>query len=278
MTSRTTTLTNEAGRLERFPEFPPREDMQNTSHLHLRSILTALAIHMGNRETTLVHGEVPVALTLNRWRAYRIPDLIVVPDCDVALVYEQGGYAIDRQGKAPDFVLEVASRSTGEVDYTDKKADYERFGVGEYWRFDPSGGEYHDAALAGDRLVNGVYEAIAIEDLGDGRLHGYSDVLGLYVCWEDGRLRFFDPVTESYLGSHEEAETRADEERAGREAAESRAEGAEARAEQERAERLAAESRAEDAQSRATIAENRADTAEARAAELEAELRRLRGE
>ena len=285
MTSRTTTLTKEEGRLERFPEFPPREDMQNTSHLHLRSILTALAIHMGNPETTLVHGEVPVAPTLDPWGAYRIPDLIVVPDCDVALVYEQRGYAIDRQGKAPDFVLEVASPTTGRADYTDKRADYERFGIGEYWRFDPSGGEYHDAALAGDRLVDGVYEPIAIDDLGDGRLRGYSEVLGLYVCWEDGRLRFFDPGTESYLGSHEEAEFRADEERAGRVAAESRAE-------QERAERLAAESRVEGAEVRAeqeragrVAAESRAQeeaaargAAESRAAELEAELRRMRGE
>ena len=278
MTSRTTTLTKETGRLERFPDFPPREDMQNTSHLHLRSVLTALAIHMGNPETTLVHGEVPVAPTLDPWGEYRIPDLIVVPDCDVALVYEQRGYAIDRQGKAPDFVLEVASPTTGRADYTDKRADYERFGIGEYWRFDPSGGEYHDAALAGDRLVDGVYEPIEIDDLGDGRLRGYSDVLGIYVCWEDGRLRFFDPVTESYLGSHEEAESRADEERAGREAAESRAEGAEVRAEQERAGRLAAESRAENAEARTEQERIERLAAESRAAELEAELRRLRGE
>ena len=285
MTSRTTILTKEADRLERFPDFPPREDMQNTSHLHLRSILTALAIHMGNPETTLVHGEVPVALTLDPWGAYRIPDLIVVPDCDVALVYEQRGYAIDRQRKAPDFVLEVASHSTGEADYTDKRADYERFGIGEYWRFDPSGGEYHDAALAGDRLVDGVYEPIAIDDLGDGRLRGYSNVLGLYVCWEDGRLRFFDLRTESYLRSHEEDADRLDEERAGRMAAESRAE-------QERAERLAAQSRVEGAevlaeQERAgrVAAESRAQeeaaargAAESRVAELEEELRRMRGE
>ena len=104
--------------------------------------------------------------------------------------------------------------------------------------------------------MDGVYEPIAIEDLGDGRLRGYSDVLGLYVCWEDGRLRFFDPV-ETYLYSHEEEGT-------GRTAAESRAE-------QERAERMAAEARA-------NIAQNRAETAEARAAELESELRRMRGE
>ena len=179
MTSKATTLTQEKGKLERFPDFPPREDMQNTSHLHRRSILTALAIHIGNPETTLVHGEVPVAPTLDPWEDYRIPDLIVTYNCDVTLVDEQRGYAIDRQGKAPDFVLEVASRSTGRADYTDKRADYERYGISEYWRFDPSGGEYHDAALAGDRLVDGRYEPIAIETLQEGMLRGYSDALGL---------------------------------------------------------------------------------------------------
>ena len=250
MTSKATILTKGAGKLERFPDFPPREDMQNTSHLHRRSILTALAIHIGNPETTLVHGEVPVAPTLDPWEDYRIPDLIVTYNCDVTLVDEQRGYAIDRQGKAPDFVLEVASRSTGRADYTDKRADYERYGISEYWRFDPSGGEYHDAALAGDRLVDGRYEPIAIETLQEGMLRGYSDALGLYVCWEDGRLRFFDLGTEIYLRSHDE------------ERAESMA--TQARAEEERAGRLAAQSRAA--------------AAEARAAELEAELRRLRGE
>ena len=101
MTSKATILTKGAGKLERFPDFPPREDMQNTSHLHRRSILTALAIHIGNPETTLVHGEVPVAPTLDPWEDYRIPDLIVTYNCDVTLVDEQRGYAIDRQGKAP---------------------------------------------------------------------------------------------------------------------------------------------------------------------------------
>ena len=109
------------------------------------------------------------------------------------------------------------------VDYTAKRRDYERYGAGEYWRFDPSGGEYHDAALAGDRLVDGRFEPIVIEILGDGSLRGYSEALGLYVCWEDGELRFYDPVAEDYLPGHAE-------ERAGRRAAENRAAAAEARA------------------------------------------------
>ena len=63
-------------------------------------------------------------------------------------------------------------------------------------------------------------------------------------------LRFFDPLTESYLRSHEEDAGRS-------EIAETRIGAAEARAQEEGATR---------------------GRAEARAAELEAELRRLRGE
>ena len=83
----------------------------------------------------------------------RIPDLMVVRGGDRDLIEEQRGYAIDRQGKAPGFVLEVAPPSTGRADYTDKCRDYEQFGVVEYWRFDPSGGEDHVDAISGDRLA-----------------------------------------------------------------------------------------------------------------------------
>ena len=243
MTSKATILTQEKGKLERFPDYPPREDMQNWLYLYDPGVLTSLTVHFAGAPNVTVASEVPVGPTLPVRDDARIPDLLVVRDDDCELMEEQRGYAIDRQGKAPDFVLEVASPTTGRADYTDKRADYEHFGVSEYWRFDPSGGEYHDAALAGDRLVDGVYEPIVIDSMSEGRLRGYSDALGLYVCWEDGRLRFFDPRTEGYLRSHDEAEARAGT--------------AEARAEEERAGRVAAESRL---------------------AEIETELRRLRGE
>ncbi|MYE54203.1 MAG: Uma2 family endonuclease [Chloroflexi bacterium] len=256
MTSKTTTVTQVREELERFPDYPPRDDMQNWLYLYDTSVITSLAIHYADQPDVIVASEVPVGSSLPVRDDARIPDLMFVRGGNRELMEEQRGYAIDRQGKAPDFVLEVASPTTGRVDCTDKREDYERFGVGEYWRFDPSGGEYHDAALAGDRLVNGVYEPIEIEELGEGRLRGYSEALGLYVCWEDRILRFFDPVTEQYLSSHEE-------ERAGRMAAETRAR-------EEAVTRGTAEVRAE-------AAEGRAKTAEARVAELEEELRRLRG-
>ena len=222
MTSKTTALTQVREDLERFPDFPPRDDMQNWFYLHESAIGSALAIHLRDVQNAIVVSEVPVTPSQPRGNDVRIPDLLVSFDSDLALLRGQNGYVIDSQGKAPDFVLEVASPTTGRADYTEKRADYERFGVGEYWRFDPSGGEYHDVALAGDRLVDGSYEPIEIETLDEGRLRGYSAALGLYVCWEDGMLRLFDPVAESYLRSHEEDVGRAAEEQAGRMAAETR--------------------------------------------------------
>ena len=113
-------------------------------------------------------------------------------------------------------MLEVASKTTGVVDYTAKRGDYERFGIGEYWRFDATGGDYHDAALAADRLVEGAYQPIRIDMAEDGVLRGYSDALGLYVCWEQGALRFYDPESRRYLLTHDEEAERADEEAAAR--------------------------------------------------------------
>ena len=109
------------------------------------------------------------------------------------------GYVISEIGKPPEFVLEVASESTGERDYTAKRGIYAQFGVNEYWRFDHSGGRYHDAPLAGDRLVDGRYEPIPVAEGADGIIRGYSAVLALELHWHSGLLRFWDPATGDYL-------------------------------------------------------------------------------
>ena len=223
MTSKIIALADADREFKPFPEFAPRDDMQNWNYLYKRGQASALAIHLGDGETTIAGCEIPVGPTLDRHRGIRIPDLMVSRRSRPDFILEHGGYAIDRQGKPPDFVLEVASKTTGMADYTAKRADYERYGILEYWRFDPTGGEYHDVALAGDRLVDGRYVPIVTEWLDESRCRGYSEALGLYLCWEYGDLRFYDPETGGYLRTHDEEIARAEAEADARNAETARA-------------------------------------------------------
>ena len=107
-------------------------------------------------------------------------------------------------GKPPDFVLEVASESAADHDVTGKRQLYAEIGVPEYWRFDRSGGDYYGEPLAGDRLVNGIYQPAPLSQEPDGILKGYSPALQLSLCWDRERLRFYDPEKGEYLLNLEE--------------------------------------------------------------------------
>ena len=91
--------------------------------------------------------------------------------------------------------MEIASPSTGRQDVEVKRPRYAALSIPEYWRFDETG-EFHGARLAGDRLVNGQYEPIAVEEIEKGVLQGYSTVLNLFIRWERGELRWHDLRTE----------------------------------------------------------------------------------
>lgn len=190
-----------------FPEFPPREDMQNALHLNDQGHQPALRRHLGAPQSTVVIGEVPIGWNIHtRREVIRIPDLLIAFDVDRDLVVAEMGYSIDEHGKAPDFALEIASPNTARNDETDKRIDYARFGVTEYWRFDSQGGRWYRQALAGDRLVNGVYQPIHIVQVDAERYWGHSDVLNLDVCWERGELRWYDPVARRYLRTYDETD------------------------------------------------------------------------
>ena len=200
-----------------FPVFPPRYDMQNPIYLADPAHQAAVRRHLGSPETTIVLGEVPIGpRTTRRRRGLLIPDLLIAFNINRAGVIASRGYSIEEQGKPPDFVLEIASISTRRNDYETKRVGYANFAVPEYWRFDPTGGDYYPAGLAGDRLVDGAYVPIAIHRIDDNRYWGHSEALNLDLCWEYGQLRWYDPVAQRYLRTY-------DEEAAARIAAESRA-------------------------------------------------------
>ena len=207
------------------PEREPDEKMSTVDHLHQPGNTHHLLRHFGNPDTTLVTAERFITMMPERrlpsGRTRRVPDLLIAFDVDPELYQADNGYIVQAQGKAPDFVLEVASRSTGNEDTGPKRDDYAALGILEYWRFDPTG-EFHGARLAGDRLVDGVYQPVPIDELTDGSLQGYSAALSLILRWEQGQLGWYDPETEQHIATFDTERARADNAEAELRAAETR--------------------------------------------------------
>ena len=194
---------DEQGRIVPLPD-PPRklDGMQQFQHIANFNLTLGAYYRRLGRNDVLVNAEGYLCRTPR--------NLTVVPDCVVAFgvdpeaITNRNGYVIEEVGKPPELVFEAGSASTGRRDYAAKREIYARFGVAEYWRFDHTGGEFHGVPLAGDRLVDGEYLPISLSTTDDGMVWGHSLILGLDVCWDKGRPRFYDPVAGEYLLDYEE--------------------------------------------------------------------------
>ena len=208
----------------RLPDPPedPEDKMTSFDHLTITGAAHYLAQHLGSPETTLVAGDryLVVRPTLSL-AGSRYPDLLVAFDVDPAAYKSSNGYIISEQGKPPDFVLEIASRRTGSIDTNEKRRDYAALRIPEYWWFDETG-QHHGERLAGERMADGEYVALPIEELPDGSLQGYCPVLDLNIRWELGGLVFYDPATGRPIANLEDERARADAEREARITAEAR--------------------------------------------------------
>ena len=198
-----------------LPDPPKTQDEKMTASLHLSITGSAyhLAQRLGNPTTTIVGSDLYITPIPTAERADMTglvyPDLLVAFDADPAAYRAHNGFVISEQGKPPDFVLEVASRSTGRRDAVDKRVIYAGLGILEYWRFDETG-RHHGTRLAGDQLVDGQYAPIAIDELPDGSLQGHSIILNVELRWTDGQLGWYDPATGEHVPTMEsEREARA---------------------------------------------------------------------
>ena len=250
MTTRSTAKTLlgaiDGAQLPPLPDPPRKNDMRQTENFERLAVMNTVARFfdaLRDDSDVLVSGNGYVCATRSDLPSAPYPDMVIAFGVNRAALVNNNGYEIDRVGKPPDFVLEVASQHTGRRDYTTKRDDYARLLIPEYWRFDYTGGRFHDAALAGDRLVNGVYRRIEVTPDAAGRFWGYSEVLELYLCWDRGRLRFYDPKTHAFLQGPTELEADRDAARTALRAVETQRDAAIAELDRERADRLDAEAR-----------------------------------
>ena len=115
-------------------------------------------------------------------------------------------YVMADEGKAPDFVLEVASVSTWRRDYGEKRKTYEALGVREYFVYDAR--PEAETRLVGFRLRGEAYEELSGSPIHpDGPSGLRSEVLDLWAHLDErGGLRWYDPVTGEDLRTLTEAE------------------------------------------------------------------------
>ncbi len=136
------------------------------------------------------------------------PQAVVAPDVFAvfgASKQDRMTYRLWEESAAPQWVMEITSRSTRGEDQRTKRALYARLGVQEYWQYDPTG-DYLDPPLQGLRLERGSYEPIAETSLPDGVRASHSEVLGLDIRLEAGRMYFYDVARGQKLLTHDESE------------------------------------------------------------------------
>ena len=187
-------------------------------------LLTALRIHYRGRADVFVGGDLFMYYEEGNPAAVLAPDVMVVIGAPKRAEDPRPSYKLWEEPKGPDFILEVASRSTWPVDRDKKRAVYASLGVEEYWLYDPTG-EHFTTRLSGMRLVEGRYRELAAQaQVSASARHASSPgirtvrstVLGLDLRVErGGALSLQDPVRGRALPGYEE-------EHVAREAAEAR--------------------------------------------------------
>lgn len=133
-----------------------RYDLSPSPKYVHQKILMNLHFHM--RTSCMQDGEILLAPMDVHFDEANIaqPDLIYISGGNRSILRDGWVYG------APDLCVEVLSRSTGRKDKTVKKAMFEKFGVKEYWVFEPTYQTVDQFVL-----TDGRYQLFATLDVSD---------------------------------------------------------------------------------------------------------------
>ena len=236
----------------------------------VRLATAALHHHFRDRDDVLVAMELVVYYVRGDNRVWLQPDVQVV--FGVEPEGNRSTFKVWEEGKAPDFVLEVASPSTAENDARHKAQEYLRIGVREYWRLDPEG-TMLGTPLEGYRVGGGRYQRVESVARTGGVEYLRSGVLGLDLRGEQRNgatvLVIRDPRTGEEIDGALEASERQ------RRILADRASAAEDELSAAKDELSAAKERASTAEEQVRAEKARASTAEERVRVLDQQLRDL---
>ena len=173
-------------------------------YIPLTDTVSTLRVRYPDRSDVYVTGDMLIYYRINRNDVRVAPDVFAV--FGAIGNHPRDSWLVWREGRAPDFVMEIASSRTWRRDATEKRRIYADMGVTEYVRFDPTG-NYLTPVLVMEKLDGTEYREQRLKTDTDGILRAHSTVLGLDLCVApDLTLRLYDPTTGEWLRTHQETE------------------------------------------------------------------------
>jgi Uma2 family endonuclease len=238
-----------------YPESDGKPMGETDLHIHWIIRLRDILKHRYRDERVYVAADLILYYVEGNPRISLVPDVFVVKDCEPRM---RETYLLWNEGRAPDVVFEITSKSSKHTDQVLKPRKYALIGVQEYFVFDPYA-EYLIPPLAGFRRRGDVYERMEPSERGQLK----SQELGITLELDGSELVLRDARTNNVLLTRSEA-------------AEAEWHAAELRRAAEERKRKAAENKRKEAEQDRQVEREARQAVEARAAALEEELRRLR--
>jgi Uma2 family endonuclease len=203
------TLVKEPKNAEHPPEdviFPESDLYSNEppveTHLHLQQMLLLLKCLdwlWRDRTDYFASGNLTIYYSPRQRKSedFRDPDFFAVLDTEKKP--RKSWVVWEEDGRYPNIIIELLSKSTAAIDRGLKKQLYQDiFRTPDYFWFDPDTLEF-----AGFHLLDGQYEPITANESG----YLWSKQLGLYLGIVNGQLRFFTPAGELVQTPEESAES-----------------------------------------------------------------------
>ena len=149
-----------------------------------------------NHDDVFISNAVFLYYDINNGNARVRPDLFMAFGVDEPAIRKNlPNFWVWEVGKFPDFVMEVASPSTADIDRGWKRDLYARLGITEYWRFDPSGGNLYGQPMTGERLVEERYASYELDAGPQGQARAHSNLLNVDFYWDGAGFDVLDPET-----------------------------------------------------------------------------------
>ena len=181
-----------------YPE--QREDDMGETSIHAKLInqfLATLLSFLKNRKDVFLSGNMNLYYqekNPNKWYA---PDLLIAFGVEN---HERSSYQVWKEEVFPQIIFEVASERTWKIDISEKLEFYSKEGAEEYYILDPEFAYLPAPMLAfhreGERLLSST--------ITDNRI--FSPRLGLEIVRTEKGFRLFNPNTNEFLQTLEEAQ------------------------------------------------------------------------